>query len=677
MANSGSFSTGSTGYGYPSPNKLTFTWSLTSQSTANNTSTIHYRVYADGGASQYWQMLYNASVNVDGATQSGSGIQAWQGQTIFEGDKTITHNSDGSKSFSASAAGGFYYSSGSASGSGSWNLPTIARASTPSINTSPNNSPDVNIGDTMTIYTNRKSSAFTHTVVLNFGNYAYTIGTNVATSIQLDTSTIASNLYQQIPNVAAGVGQIVLTTYNGSTNIGTKTCELKLYVVDSNPTFNQAYQDTNSTTTAITGNNQQIIQNNSTLQVKITNAQAKNYATLASSKVVINDVTYNGTFSGSSSTINVGALNLSSNITAKVTVTDSRGISTTSDLPLTILPWANPTAVISLARQNNFYAETNINVNADYASLDNKNTITIKARYKKTTDSSYSAYVTLQDAVTSTLTLDNNYAWDVQVLLTDKIGSTTYNLSLTRGLPMVFFDTKRNSTSFNGFPQNDDSVEVTGDLYVNGENVMDRIEGFGEVCMSAPTSDWNTACGTRSGFYMGSDMSNSPSGNTVANWWFVIHLAHNANYQRQVAFSFLEPNTAFVRLKNNGTWGAWQRADSAATYSTSELMVGQDTDGAPVYKKTVDIGALPNATTKRVSHGISDIAKIVKIEGIARRQGGRAINLPYVTQGSDIGSMIGITVDNTEIAIYTGTTDRSDHSGEITIYYTKTQPESE
>ena len=675
MANSGSFSTGSTGYGYPSPNKLTFTWSLTSQSTTNNTSTIHYRVYADGGATNNWQMLYNASVNVDGATQSGSGIQAWQGQTIFEGDKTITHNSDGSKSFSASAAGGFYYSSGSASGSGSWNLPTIARASTPSINTSPNNSPDVNIGDTMTIYTNRKSSAFTHTVVLNFGNYAYTIGTNVATSIQLDTSTIASNLYQQIPNAAVGVGQIVLTTYNGSTNIGTKTCELKLYVVDSNPTFNQAYQDTNSTTTAITGNNQQIIQNNSTLQVKITNAQAKNYATLASSKVVINDVTYSGTFSGSSSTINVGALNLSSNIAAKVTVTDSRGISTTSDLPLTILPWANPTAVISLARQNNFYAETNINVNADYASLDNKNTITIKARYKKTTDSSYSAYVTLQDAVTSTLTLDNNYAWDVQVLLTDKIGSTTYNLSLTRGLPMVFFDTKRNSTSFNGFPQNDDSVEVTGDLYVNGENILGRILGYGQIAQMV-TGDWNTACGTRSGFYMGNNLSHRPTGPTVDGWWIVVHIAHNASYQRQIAYSFLEANVIFTRLQNNGAWGAWTPLDSAASYSTSELMVGQDTDGAPVYKKTVKINSLPNAGQGSYPHGISDIDKLVKFEGFARNASGTLYALPHLNLGN-IASGIYITVGKTNIIIDTGSTDRSSYNGEVTIYYTKTQPESE
>ena len=96
-------------------------------------------------------------------------------------------------------------------------------------------------------------------------------------------------------------------------------------------------------------------------------------------------------------------------------------------------------------------------------------------------------------------------------------------------------------------------------IEVSGENVITRIEGFGEVCMSAPTNDWNTACGTRSGFYMGADMSNSPSGDTVANWWWVIHLAHNENYQRQIAFSFLNNNGIYTRIKNNGTWGSWSQ----------------------------------------------------------------------------------------------------------------------
>ena len=86
---------------------------------------------------------------------------------------------------------------------------------------------------------------------------------------------------------------------------------------------------------------------------------------------------------------------------------------------------------------------------------------------------------------------------------------------------------------------------------------MNMFVGIGGLCRSASTSDWNTACGSINGIYMGADMSNSPSGDTVANWWIVLHMAHNDLYQRQVAFSFLNNNGIYTRLKNNGTWGSW------------------------------------------------------------------------------------------------------------------------
>ena len=125
--------------------------------------------------------------------------------------------------------------------------------------------------------------------------------------------------------------------------------------------------------TAITDDNQQLIRNNSNLQISISNASAKNYASLSSLTAVINGTTYTGSLRGTGGSIDVGTLNLSSNTTAQVILTDSRGISTTQNLNLIILDWVLPTAIISLQRQNNFYSETDINVNAEYSSLDNKN----------------------------------------------------------------------------------------------------------------------------------------------------------------------------------------------------------------------------------------------------------------------------------------------------------------
>ena len=329
-------------------------------------------------------------------------------------------------------------------------------------------------------------------------------------------------------------------------------------ITNALPTFNVAYLDTNSTTTAITQDNQVIIRNNSTLQINVTNATAYKGATLTSITVNINGTIYNGTLNNGSATFNIGTINVSSNTTAVVTLTDSRGFKTIKNLSIQVLDWQLPTAIITLQRENNFYSETNINVNAEYSSLDNKNTITIKARYKKVSDSTYGSYTTLQDNVTTQFTLDNNYAWNIQVLVQDLLGSTTYNLELDRGIPITFFDRALRSVGINCFPADAESLEVSG------ENILNRIAGYGQIAKQV-VGDWNTVCGTASGFYMGNGLSHSPSGTTVDNWWWVIHLVHNDLYQRQIAFSFLNNSQIFTRIMNNGTWNNWTSLTSQNT----------------------------------------------------------------------------------------------------------------
>ena len=602
---------------------LTASFNENSTSTANNTSNITCTAtFSSSNAN--WQTGYPSTLTVywhdnrenydrQVASINFSGINQWDTKTA-SGTINVTHKDDGTLSGYAYA----YFSKGSTTTSWACNsggvttnwtaLTTIARASQPTVTPS-----TFNIGDTITINTNRKSTAFTHTLTFYFGTYSYEIGTGITDTVTFDTSTIADEMYQQIPNASVGEGNVTAVTYNGTTQIGTKNVIFNAKVTNSNPTFNAGYQDINSRTIAITDNNQQLIRNNSNLQISVTNTSAKNYATLSSLTAVINGTTYTGSLRGTGGSIDVGTLNLSSNTTAQVILTDSRGISTTKNLNLIILDWVLPTAIISLQRQNNFYSETDINVNAEYSSLDNKNTISIKVRDKKASDSTYGSYTTLQDDVTTTLTLDNNYAWDVQVLLEDAIGSTTYNLTIDRGIPITFFDRLKRSVGINCFPADAESLEV------GGENIMNRIEGFGEVCMSAPTSDWNTACGTRSGFYMGADMSNSPNGSTVAGWWWVIHLAHNNLYQRQIAFSFLNNSQMFTRIMNNGTWNNWTLINQAmVTTDASEVATGRKIDDQDEYVKRYSFDSINSAGTYTADLGftLADVT-ITKIDGVA------------------------------------------------------------
>lgn len=272
------------------------------------------------------------------------------------------------------------------------------------------------------------------------------------------TDAERNTLRQACANSKTLTVKFVVRTIIGG-NTFWSTANRTMTIVNGNPTFYMNYKDDNATTVAITGDNQQIVRNQSQLQVNVTDAVAVKYATLSRATCTINGTTYNATFSGDAATFNIGLLNVSSDTTATVTVIDSRGYSTSKELPITVLNWELPTAIVTMQRHDNYYTPTDITVDGSYSSVDGKNSLTLQVRYKKVSDTTYSSYTTVQDNVATTFQLDNNYAWDVQVLASDLFGSTTYNSVLNRGMPIVFFDNTLSSVGFNRFPTHQKSVE--------------------------------------------------------------------------------------------------------------------------------------------------------------------------------------------------------------------------
>lgn len=465
---------------------LQFDWSLKSQSTVNNQSVISWTLKGAGIKSGYWYMAgpFKCTVNDTVVYQSNTRIKLYTGTVVASGELAIGHDTNGAKSFSAYAECAIYVTSVNCKGSGSWSLPDIGRASQPSLNTWPNNSPDFNIGDTIVVHMNRKSTVFTHTVVLKLGSYSYTIGTGVTDNITLDTDKIASSLYAQMPNSNSMTGEITVTTYSGSTVIGTSSCAIIAHVVNSNPTFDVMYSDTNSATVAITGNNQYIIRNNSTLQISVSNAKALNSATLKTLTAVVNGNTYTGTLNGSTGVINVGVVNVSYDTEVTVKLTDSRGNEGIREITVLVYDWTLPSAIIKLNRKNNYYSESILNVNANYASIGGKNTVAIRYRTKKVSDSSYGSYATIQNNTDANFTADNSYEWNVQVEVSDRIGKTTYNLILAKGIPITYTDILKSSFGVNCFPKHDKSLEVNG-VCISGKVLYNSASGTaGTVTLS-------------------------------------------------------------------------------------------------------------------------------------------------------------------------------------------------
>lgn len=470
---------------------LQFDWTLKTQSTANNQSVISWTLKGAGIKSGYWYMAGPFKCVINGTTvyQSSTRIKLYTGTVVASGELAIGHDNNGAKSFSAYAECAIYTSAVNCKGSGNWSLPDIGRASQPSLNTWPNNSPNFNIGDTIVVHMNRKSTVFTHTVVLKLGSYSYTIGTGVMDNISLDTDIIASSLYAQMPNSNSMTGEIAVTTYSGDTVIGTSSCAIIAHVVNSNPTFDVSYEDSNSETVAITENNQYIIRNNSTLKISVSNAQALNRATLKSITAVVNGNVYTGTLSGTTGTINVGVVNVSHDTEVTVKLTDSRGNEGIREITVLVYDWTLPSAIIKLNRKSNYYSESILNVNANYSSIGGKNEVTIKYRTKKVANSTYSTYTAIQNNSDANFTADNEYEWNVQVNVADKLGSTTYNLLLPRGIPIAYVDTKKNSFGVNCFPKNEKSLEI------NGKTVFDMVYPVGSVYVSVNSTSPATLFG--------------------------------------------------------------------------------------------------------------------------------------------------------------------------------------
>lgn len=458
---------------------------------ANNTSTINWTLYSEGGNSNYYstgpttvkingtQVYYKARV-----AYSTQQFPASKGST--SGTITVTHNSDGKKSISVSLATAIYTSTVTTN-TGTWTLDDIPRYAT--VTKAPN---FTDIQNPTLTYSNPAGNNVTSlqaciSLTGASADISYRNISKTGTSYTFNLTEAERNILRQAcPNSnTLSVRFYVQTVIDGVTYRNYQTSTMT--IVNANPTFSASYLDTNSTTVAITGNNQKIIQNYSTLQINLSSITALKYATLVSASVNVNGNVTTKSISSSSLTINIGAVNSAQNLSVPVVVTDSRENTTTITLNVQMLEYSLPSAIITLEREEHFYTETNLLVNSQYSSLNGNNTLTIQYQIKKVSDSSYGALTTIQDNVETQFNADNRYSWNVKVILTDRIGSTTYVLFLYKGIPLMYWDRLFSSIGVNCFPQDEYSFEVNGLklFYSSGDVIQDNASGSGSSYLIA------------------------------------------------------------------------------------------------------------------------------------------------------------------------------------------------
>ena len=452
------------------------TWSSSSNGTSANSSQVTATIQVRRTNSYTTTGTWTGSLNIGGENQGFSVHSAVTNSWVTMKSFTITkaHNPDGTGT--CYIQGGINGPSGTSqagknvNGAQTVTLDKIDRWAT--ITSAPNFNDEEN--PKIEFY---NPAGFTLQLKIEAGgNNSLIVRDNITSgspyTFQL-TNSERNALRALIPNSNTLSVRFTVGTYQNGTIQNWSYLDRTMTITNANPTFDVAYLDTNSTTTAITQNNQLLIQNNSTLQIKVTNASAKKSASLVRADTNINGMPFGGSFGhgGNGSNwvnMNVGALDLSQNLTINIVVTDSRDNTTTKQIELKMLQWSLPTALITMRRVSNFYSETNLKVDGTCSNLNNNNSLTIQYQYKKLSDTNYSALTTIQNNVETQFQADNRYEWNVRIILTDRLGSTTYNLILNKGIPIVFFDDYLSATGFNCFPKVNDSV-FSSDLPIDDE----------------------------------------------------------------------------------------------------------------------------------------------------------------------------------------------------------------
>jgi microcystin-dependent protein len=336
-------------------------------------------------------------------------------------------------------------------------LPAILRASTVSAT-------DGEIGRTINIVISRKVAEYTHTLSYAFGNLTGDIP--ITANETVVPFTLPTSFYSQIIEAKSGVGAIYCKTYNTSgTQIGdTQSASFKALTTEEEckPTVSLSAVDTNTTTTALTGDTSKMVKYFSNAKVTLT-ATAQNSSYLKSTQISCGD--------GKSSTATSDTFNAVESATFVGSAVDSRDYSNKITLNQTLVNYIKLTCNVTAYRVEPTTGEVYLKVNGNYFNQSFgavANTITLRYRYKESTSSTWSSWVTITATKSGNTysygaVLSGNFdytkSFNYQLNAYDKLMSLTVDKTVSQGIPV--FDWGEEDFNFNV------PIDVKGITYKN------------------------------------------------------------------------------------------------------------------------------------------------------------------------------------------------------------------
>lgn len=309
------------------------------------------------------------------------------------------------------------------------------------------------------------------------------------------TSSERTELLTAMANMKSFTGTFAVTTYNGSTQIGSvssKTATVTTTAANSGPTLSGfTFADSYATTTAITDNDQLFIQGHSKLTVTPGTATPKNQSTITNYTATCNGISVSNT---TGAALTVGAVSKSGTVAVVLTITDSRGYTASVSKNITVLAYAKPKVnSLTLRRTNDIEAEMQLVFNGSISaitvdSVQKNSLLYVRYRYKATSATSYSSYVSILSAVTQSGTsfsysnlelrsLASDQSWDVHIQIRDQLNSLS-SLDLyyviPQGTPLVAL--RKQKVGINT-PTPEAALDVVGDAKVSGTLTATTLSG--------------------------------------------------------------------------------------------------------------------------------------------------------------------------------------------------------
>ena len=455
--------------GYKSSNIGASTWGFYIQAKYSSQSTDENKTYFDVRLVSVNERGTAAGSNYNFAcsycpTVSGGSVWTMENETITSGSGSVIHNDVGDKRITLSASMQIGYLGYYDSFSCEVDMPHINRkaVATAGTNFTDEGNPSITFNKagvgTLSVWIEPNPNG-THYAernnIPNTGSYTWEL--TESEREQLRRCCTNSN------NCTCRLG--IYTTINGTAY--SSYVDKTFSIINANPSISSSdlsYSDTNSDTVHITQDNQKIIQSLSLILFTFNEATAQKHASIDHYELTFDGNVYNIAANAEEKIVNYGQTELNNNSNVSLKVVDSRGNFTTITKTVNILEWSLPNVnVVYASRVNNFEDDTHIKVDVNISSVANINRIDVlKVRYKKTIDQDYGQYVDIQNNTDSLFLLDKLYAWNIQILTWDRFGSTTVNLIVAKGVPIMFIDTVLKSIGINQFPTEEETLEIDG-----------------------------------------------------------------------------------------------------------------------------------------------------------------------------------------------------------------------